>query len=145
MMKKFRKYIFAVVFSKRAPQFLIFHRKKNWKGWEFLKGGLKEKENEMECLKREVFEESGTRKFKIIKTNHLVKYRWTRKFVKDGLKFQGARGRLYLVQLFNKKVKIDKSEHDRFKWVDAKDALKNLTYLEQKNAFKYILKNYKLR
>jgi hypothetical protein len=53
-------------------------------------------------------------------------------------------GRLYVVQLFNKKVKIDKSEHDKFKWVGAKDALRYLTYLNQRNAFKYALRNHKL-
>jgi hypothetical protein len=64
--------------------------------------------------------------------------------VKDQHKFHGAEGRLYVIQLFNKKIKIDRSEHDKFKWVDAKDALKLLTYSNQRNALKYVLKEYNL-
>lgn len=145
-MKKFRKYIFAAVFMRdKKLKFLIFHRVKNWRGWELLKGGLKENENELQCLKREVSEETGAKKYKIFsRTRHLIKYRWTKKYIKDHHKFQGAKGRLYIIQLFNKRVRVDRSEHDKFKWVDAKDALKYLTYLSQKNALKYVLKNHKL-
>jgi 8-oxo-dGTP pyrophosphatase MutT (NUDIX family) len=73
---KFRKYIFAIVFMKNEnPKFLIFHRIKNWKGWEFLKGGLKENESEAECLKREIAEETGAKKYKIFaRTGYLIKY-----------------------------------------------------------------------
>jgi 8-oxo-dGTP pyrophosphatase MutT (NUDIX family) len=145
-MKKFRKYIFAVAFIKdKKLKFLIFHRIKNWRGWEFLKGGLKENENETKCLKREIAEETGARKYRIFaKTKHLVKYKWMKKYVKDNHRFQGAEGRLYIIQLFNKRIKIDKSEHDKFKWVDEKDALRRLTHTEQRNALKYVLRNHKL-
>ena len=76
MKRKYRKYIVAVVFLRRKdPQFLILHRKKNWKGWELPKGGLIECEKELKCLKREIREETGLKKINIIaKTRHLVKY-----------------------------------------------------------------------
>jgi len=145
-MKKFRRYIFAVVFIKdRKTKFLIFHRVKNWKGWELLKGGLKGNESEGECLRREIAEETGAKMFKTLsKTRHIIKYKWPREYMKDQHRFYGAIGNLYIVRLFDKKIKIDKREHDKFKWVDAKDALKHLTYLNQKNALKYVLKNHNL-
>jgi 8-oxo-dGTP pyrophosphatase MutT (NUDIX family) len=142
---KFRKYIFAVVFVKdKKTKFLVFHRIKNWKGWELLKGGLKDDENEAQCLKREIVEETGAKKYKIFKIKYRIKYKWPRSYIKDHHKFRGADGKLYMIQLFSKKVKIDKTEHDKFKWVDKKYILKYLTYLNQRNAVKYVLKNHKL-
>jgi 8-oxo-dGTP pyrophosphatase MutT (NUDIX family) len=144
-MKKFRKGIFAVVFIKnKKPKFLIFHRIKNWRGWEFLKGGLKEGETEQGLLKREIAEETGAKRYRILKTKYRIKYKWSRNYIKDKHKFRGAEGRLYIVQLFNKRIKIDRKEHDKFKWVDAKEAFKYLTYLNLRNALKYVLINHKL-
>jgi 8-oxo-dGTP pyrophosphatase MutT (NUDIX family) len=145
-MRKFRKGVFAVVFIKnKKPEFLIFHRIKNWRGWEFLKGGIKENENEAECLKREIAEETGAKKYKIFaRTRYMIRYRWPREYMKDNRKFHGAEGRLYVVQLYNKKIKIDRTEHDKYKWVDEKKALKYLTYLNLRNALKYVLRNHKL-
>lgn len=146
---RFRKYIFAVLLfrnkERKKISFLIFHRKKNWKGWEFLKGGLMEGEDELGALKREIREESGNKRFRIIaKTRHLIKYRWSKGYRKDHRVFHGAKGRVFLVELFIKKVKIDKSEHDGFKWADSRQTLKYLTHANLKHAFKYVLKNYKL-
>jgi 8-oxo-dGTP pyrophosphatase MutT (NUDIX family) len=95
-------------------------------------------------LKREIAEETGAKKYKIFATNHRINYRWPRSYIKDHHKFRGAKGRIYLIQLFNKRIKIDRTEHDKFKWVDGKDILKHLTYLNQRNAVKYVLKNHKL-
>ena len=156
---KFRKYIFAVVFrndnnhNKKHNEhnkhdkhkFLIFHRTKNWRGWELLKGGLLENETELKALRREVREETGAKKYKIIcRTRHVIKYRWKKQYAKDHHLYHGAKGRLYIVKLFGKKVKIDRKEHDKFRWVDKREALKILTYINLKNALKYVLRNHKL-
>jgi 8-oxo-dGTP pyrophosphatase MutT (NUDIX family) len=142
---KLRKYIFVVAFVKNKKlKLLALHRKKNWRGWELLKGGLMDGETEQQCLKREIEEETGAKKYKIFRTRHRIKYRWPKTFIKDHHKFQGADGKLYIVQLFNEKIKIDKKEHDKFKWLDRKDILKYLTYLNQRKAVKYVLKNHKL-
>lgn len=103
-MTKFRKSIFAVIFIKNGkPKFLIFHRIKNWKGWEFLKGGLRENETELQCLKREISEETGAKIYKIFATKYRIKFRWSKAYIKDQQKFQGVDGRLFIVQLFSKK------------------------------------------
>lgn len=146
MKQKYRRYIFAVIFLKNNHyEFLVLHRKKNWIGWEFLKGGLMENESEMHCLKREIREETGAKKFKIIgRTRYFIKYNWKKSYRKDHHLFHGAKGRVFTIQLFSKKVKIDITEHDGYNWLDSKQTLKYLTHANLKHAFKYILKNYKL-
>lgn len=146
MKNKYRKYVFAIIFLKNAEgKFLVFHRKKNWKGWEFLKGGLIEKEDEVQTLKREIREETGNKKFRIIaKTRYFIKYKWKKNFRKDHHLFHGAEGRVFVVRLFGKKVKIDRTEHDSFRWLDSKQTLKYLTHVNLKHAFKYFLRNYNL-
>jgi len=130
---------------RKKPQFLILHRIKNWKGWELPKGGLKEGESESKCLKREIKEETGTKRYKIItKTKHFIKYRFSKGFLKDNHIFYGAKGYVYLVELFSKKIKIDRGEHDRFLWVNKEEALELLTHKNHKIALKFVLKNYKL-
>jgi 8-oxo-dGTP pyrophosphatase MutT (NUDIX family) len=142
-MRKYRKYVFAVVFLRRKnPQFLILHRVKNWRGWELVKGGLKSGEDETKGLKRELKEETGTR-FKVIsKTKHFIKYRFPRGFVKDDHIFHGAKGYLFLVEALSKRIKIDRNEHDKYSWASKKEAMKMITHENQKNALEYVYKRY---
>ena len=146
MKRKYRKYVFIVAFLRRKyPQFLIFRRIKNWKGWELSKGGLKEGEKESQCLKREIREEIGAKKYEIIeKTKYFIKYRFPKGFLKDSHIFFGAKGYVYLVELFSKKIKIDKSEHDKYLWVSKDEAMEILTHKNHKNALAYVWKHYKL-
>jgi len=146
MKRKYRKYIFVVVFLRRKnPQFLIMHRIKNWTGWEIVKGGLKDKESELKCLKREIREETGAKEYKIIaKTHHFINYKFPKGFVKDNHLFYGAKGYVFLIELFTKRVKLDKSEHDRFLWVSKDEALEILTHKNHKNALEYVWKRYEL-
>jgi len=144
--RKYRKYVFAVVFLRRKdPQFLILHRTKNWKGWELVKGGLKEGENVLKCLKREIKEETGAKEFKILaKIHHYIKYKFPKGFVKDNHIYHGAKGYVFLVELFSKRVKVDKSEHDRYLWVSKDEAMEILTHKNHKNALEYVWERYKL-
>ncbi len=145
-MKIYRKYVFAIVFLRdKTTKLLLLHRMKNWEGWEFLKGGVLPGERELNCLKREIKEETGKRRYKLIaKTQHIIKYKWPKGFVKDNHIYHGAVGNLFLVEVFDKKIKVDRNEHDEFKWVDKKDFLKLLTHNERKRAFNFILKKYKI-
>ena len=146
MKRKYRKYIFGVVFLRRKdPQFLILHRTKNWKGWELLKGGVKDCESILKCLKREIKEETGTKKFKIIaRTRHYMKYKFPKGFVKDNHIFYGAKGYVFVVEFFGKGIKVDKNEHDKHMWVSKDEALEILTHENHKNALKYVSERYKL-
>jgi 8-oxo-dGTP pyrophosphatase MutT (NUDIX family) len=144
-MRKYRNYIFAVVFLRRKnPQFLILHRTKNWKGWELVKGGLKAGEDVMKGLKREVKEETGARFEVISKTKHFIKYRFPKGFIKDDHLFYGAKGYLFLIEAFSKRIKLDRREHDKYMWVSKDEAMEILTHKNHKNALLYACKHYKL-
>jgi len=138
---RYRSGICAIIFLRKEQKFLIFHRIKNWSGWEFLKGGIRAGETEEECLKRELEEETGSKKYKIIvRMPYEIKYSWTKEYVKDHHKWIGTSNRLYLIEFFDRRIKIDKEEHDGFRWV--KNPEKYLTYDNLKVAFKYFVKQF---
>lgn len=142
---KYRKGVSAIVFKrKKQPVFLVLHRKLNWTGVEIMKGGLMARESDDHCLKRELREETGIRHYCFVKTKYEYKYRWTRDYIKDNNKFNGAHFRLFIVMDLDKsdKITIDKREHSGYSWVTAKKALKMLTYKDQRDALRFVLKNY---
>jgi len=142
---KYRKGVSAIVFKrKKQPVFLVLHRKLNWTGHEIMKGGLNGRETEDHCLKRELREETGIRKYRYVKTEYEYKYRWTREYMKDNNTYRGAHFRLFIVEDLDKgsKIRIDKREHSGYNWVTAKKALKMLTYKDQRDALRFVLKNY---
>lgn len=146
MKRKYRKYVFIVAFLKRKnPLYFILHRTKNWNGWELPKGGLKDDETELKCLKRETREETGAKKFEVIaKTRHFIKYKFPKGFLKDDHIFFGAKGYVFLVELFSKRAKVDRREHDKYMWVRKEEAMEILTHKNHKNALEYVCKHYKL-
>jgi len=142
---KYRKGVSAIVFKrKKQPVFLVLRRKLNWRGYEIMKGGLMGNEGEENCLKRELREETGIKKYCFVKTGYEYKYRWTRDYIKDNNKFNGAHFRLFVVMDLDKsdRIRIDKNEHSGYSWVTAKKALKMLTYKDQRDALRFVLKNY---
>jgi len=141
---KYRKGIGAVIYRKTKEDsvFLILHRKKNWEGWELLKGGIIDGEDELTSLKREIKEETGLKKYKIIKkTGKAIKYKWPKQFAKDHRIYFGAEHVFYLIETSISKIKIDKREHDDYKWVTGEEALKLLTYNNHKRILKYVIKS----
>jgi len=142
---KYRKGVSAVVFRReQKPLFLVLHRKLNWKGYEFLKGGMRGNEKERNCLMREMGEETGIRRYCFVRTEYAYKYPWSKEYKKDNKKFHGAHFRLYLVEDFDisRRIKIDRNEHSGYRWTDARTALKLVTYQDQKDALRFVIKNY---
>jgi 8-oxo-dGTP pyrophosphatase MutT (NUDIX family) len=141
---RYRPYVAAIIFirTNQGNLFLLLRRKQNWRGWEYVKGGLLPGESLKAGLKREIREETGARKFKIIKKLPLrIKYKWPKLYLKDEKRWRGAVQQVYLVELFSKKVKFDRKEHSGYKWVSGKTAIKLLTHKEPKAAMKLVLKN----
>ncbi|MEM2874116.1 MAG: NUDIX domain-containing protein [Candidatus Nanoarchaeia archaeon] len=140
---RYRKYVAAIIFIrlKKEPLFLILRRKQNWKGWEYVKGGLLPGESLKVALAREILEETGQKKFKIhLKLPFKIKYKWPKTYLKDKKRYCGAVQQVYVVEIFSKKIKLDRKEHSGYKWVTGKIALKLLTYKEPKAALRYVLK-----
>ncbi len=107
--------------------FLILHRPMIWSGWEFPKGVMQKNETSEEALKREILEETGLSKIKIIK-----KLAQKREFVHKGYH--------YAFEIFIVNASMDDAvdisqeitEHDNFAWVESMEALAKLYWPDER-------------
>jgi len=138
MKEKVRKGISAIIFIERGGkrEYLILKRKKNWKGWECLKGGRRRKESEFHALKREIKEEIGVSKFKAKKTRFFHEFKYEKEYMKDNKEWDAAKNKVYLVQVFSDRIKIDRNEHSGFKWMAKQTAMNQLTWPDYEKIFK---------
>lgn len=119
------------------PKYLILKRKLHWKGFEFPKGGIEKGETKFEAIKREIFEETGL-EIKKIKNQH-KRGKWTYiSPLNDRPKIIGQKWSLFSVEVIKGVVKIDKKEHSSFEWLNFEDALKKLTYSNQKDCLRIV-------
>lgn len=153
----FEKSVGAVVFRReygKIKYLIIQHPKSGiYRGhWDFPKGHIEKGEGWQETLRREVKEETGITKLKIIPDF----YTWIKYF------FYRARGRekkerrkqrkginifkivtYYLVETRQKKIKLS-YEHKGYAWLEYKDALRRITFENTKKvlrkAHKFLVK-----
>ena len=132
-----RNIVGLVVFD--GERFLLLHRKLNWFGWEFPKGAIEDSEDVYKAIERELFEETGLKKYKVTGRIDGFEYfdekRNLNSFIKN-----------YLIHVSsNSKVKINNpheldgeivEEHDDFKWFHPKEAVETLTHQNQKDTLK---------
>jgi 8-oxo-dGTP pyrophosphatase MutT (NUDIX family) len=139
MKKKFRKAIFVIVYSefKDKINYLILKRKLHWKGWEFPKGGINFFETKKHAVKREIKEETGLKILKIKKFNFKGEYNYDKKYF-DRKDFCGQTFSLFSAKVKKGKVKVDKLEHSDYKWVNFKEAMKKLTWNNQRKSLKIV-------
>ena len=141
MKLKYRKAIFIVAYSivKEKPKYLIFKRKLHWKGWEIVKGGKEKFELDKTTAKREIKEETGLRLIKLKKFKEKGQYKY-KKILKDRPGIIGQTYKLFSAEL--KKGKISKKklnpEHLDYEWMDFDEALKKLTWGNQKKCLKIV-------
>ena len=135
---KYRPSIFLVVFSKN--KYLLLKRKLHWQGWEFPKGGIEKNENIIGAVRREVKEETGLKVKKIIDMKIKGRFDYGRE-LPDRPGFLGQKWKLYAVEVFPGKVKLDRIEHDNFKWLNFNSAYKLLTWESQKKCLRVVEKN----
>lgn len=135
-----RNIVGLIVFD--GEKFLILHRKLNWKGWEYPKGGIEEGETHEEAIKRELWEETGLEKYELI--GKISEFEFIDKA-------RNRKGHTYnyllrvpstaVVKINNEHV-LDKEivlEHDDFKWCLPKEAIKLLTHKDMKISLKKAL------
>lgn len=140
-MKKYRKAVFIVAYAKVKNRiyYLILKRKLRWRGWEFPKGGLEKNESIINTIKRELKEETTLiplegkiRNFKI-----QGKYDYKKKYP-ERPGFIGQSYSLYSAEIKKQKVKIDNREHSNYKWLEFEDAVKKLTFPNQKECLSIV-------
>ena len=130
--KKVRAIIYDIKDNK--PYFLILHRILRWRGWEFLKETIEKGETPKQALIRGIKEETKLKKFKIIK-----KLDKQEKWQADGINYVIADSFLVKANMNDKiSLKQEIIEHDKYKWVDKKIALKKLTWPKTKKLLKGI-------
>ena len=138
---KYRKGIFIVVYKdSEDPKYLIFRRKRHWKGWEFPKGGIEPKETIKKAILREIKEESHLKPKKI--KNHGIsgKYPYNKE-LSDRKGYVGQTYSLYSIEVSGGKVRKDSSEHSGYKWVNSEDALRMLTWPNQRRCLRIVNKS----
>lgn len=140
MKKKYRKGIFFVVYArtKKGVKYLILKRKLHWSGWEFPKGGKRFYETKKMTIKRELKEETGLAPKKIKRFDFSGKFNYDKEYLdRKGLKGQSYL--LYAVETkLNENIKLDMREHTDYKWVSFNEALKELTWQNQKKCLRIV-------
>ena len=138
MINSYRNCVFCVVYA--DSQFLLLHRKLNWKGWEFCKGGIRKNETPEQAVKREIREETHLKLLEIKKFNIKGKFLYDKKAQKQK-GYKGASYILFSALVKKGKPKISKIEHDSYKWCAFRQALKLLTWPNQKKCLKIVKKS----
>jgi len=125
--------------GKSGREFLLMHRVMNWTGWELVKGGMQEGEDEKKALLRELKEETGcTRVSNVKRLDYVLQYRWPKPEKRDGKTYEGVQFHLFSAEYKCASVTTGE-EHDGFTWAPADRVLKQLTYEDQREAFTFFL------
>jgi len=146
MNKRYRQAVFVVTYAKidEGIKYLILKRKFHWRGWEFPKGGINFPESKKSAVKREILEETGKKPLRIKRFNFYGKYKYKKKFP-EKKDFIGQAYSLYAAEIKYGKIKIDKSEHLTYKWLSFDEAVKQVTFQNQKKSLDIVNKWLKKR
>lgn len=132
----------GVIFDLKENQFyfLLMHRVLNWKGWEFVKGGIDKNETPEEAILREIEEETGLVKVNIISRLN-KKVSWASKKIKyEYVPF-------LIKAETGEKISLEQEiiEHDSYRWATKEQAENLLTHEDNKKTLKeavQFLENY---
>lgn len=140
---KYRKGIFAVVYAKTKKgkiEYLLLKRKLHWTGWEFPKGAVDGRETLLEAAKREAYEETGLKQLEIDTFDFSGNYKYDKKYEdRDSIAGQTFEA-VFAVEVQREQVRLDSKEHSDYKWLDFEQAIKKLTWQNQREALKIVNK-----
>lgn len=145
---KTRKVAIGVVYRKfpAGIRFLLLHRAKRkdclWSGWEMPKGGIEAGESSLKTIKREVAEESGIKKMKVVKKLRIkVKYEYP-KYWQKATGFKKTVQTPFLIEVFQNPRRLS-AEFDGYAWCDFPTAMKKLKWKSQKELLEFARKERK--
>lgn len=135
-----RKGVAGVIYRMKGQdiEFLLLHRINPWVGWELPKGTIEEGEEEIEAMRREIEEETHIANVLDIKKIGRFKYGYPKG------NYNGTIEQVYLVKVNDKEVRINKKEHNDYRWAGPEDATETLTHYDHKKAVKIATKYIKL-
>jgi len=135
----YRKAIFAISYREEngKVKYLLLKRKLHWRGWEFPKGGMNLLESKIDAVKREIKEETGLKVLKIKKFPISGKYPYAKKLL-DRKGITGQTFSLFAVKVKGSKIKLDDLEHSNYIWLEFSEAVKKLTWPNQKKCLKVV-------
>jgi 8-oxo-dGTP pyrophosphatase MutT (NUDIX family) len=125
----------AVIFDEAdGGKHVLILKKKDFSAkrhrWRLLKGGVNEGETEVEALQREIFEEAGLRKLKIL--DRVNAYQFVFRNVRHVVSS-------YLVKADRtESIKLQESEVDDYLWTNRDKALRMLHWSNERDALKQL-------
>ena len=139
--KTYRPAVFIVAYAREKKTgkilYVILKRKKHWKGWEFPKGGVEKGESLLKTARRETFEEIGLKAKKIKAWRVSGRYKYARIY-SDRPGFIGQTYKLLSAEVKKGRIKVDKREHYFGRWMEFKEAMKKLTWRDQKKCLRIV-------
>ncbi len=143
----YRKNVLAVILN-QDNKFLIVNRNDDLQHWQFPQGGVETNESEEEAVLREIKEETGLEKLKILgKLDKINKYYWMPKSFKfksslkeRKYKFCGQSQRIIILKQTANEIPRPQEEHRDYQWL-SKDKLKDTIHIIRQKSLKIILDN----
>jgi len=137
---KLRQAVSAVVF--KDNQFLMVSGK-DWpeNAWCFPQGGIQKNEKHIEAVERELKEELGTDKFKILSKSEIDHMYLFPDKIRKKKRCEGQFQTIWFVKFFGnlEEIKPNKQELNKQSWFNKEEIIPNMMYPEQKEVFSRIL------
>lgn len=133
--KGYRENVAAIIINKDKKVLMCEHA---WidDAWQLPQGGIEEGESEQEAIVRELYEELGTKSFKVIdKMDHKIKYQLPY-YLKEKFHNKGQEQRYFLLYFYgeDKEIRFDnqaKPEFKSFEWVDYEEPSRRVIYFKK--------------
>ncbi|MDF2378740.1 MAG: NUDIX domain-containing protein [Candidatus Gracilibacteria bacterium] len=116
---RYRPNVSMIVFRKSDDKFLLVHKPRKNHAWQFPQGGVDPGEDNEEAARRELQEELGNTKFRILgKSNHVYFYEFPIGYSRDGI-YKGHKQTYFVVEFTGEEheITLHEDELDDYRWV----------------------------